>query len=140
MATDAEIVEELRAYMVAHGWSRPKAKAQAHMWFDFLAPRIREQMAEQQYVSDAGCSSCAGTELHDLLGHDALGHRTANSLIIRGVSTREKLVREGLEWVIDFTQVGTKGYNRIEERLTPEEYQRYSNTRWSKTAAQESTP
>jgi hypothetical protein len=43
MATDEEIIEELRAYMVAHGWSRPKAAAQSRMWFDFLAPRIRAQ-------------------------------------------------------------------------------------------------
>jgi hypothetical protein len=43
MATDEEVIEELRAYMVQHGWSRPKAEAQSRMWFDFLAPRIRQQ-------------------------------------------------------------------------------------------------
>jgi hypothetical protein len=48
MATDEEIIEELRAHMVAHGWSRPKAAVQSKMWFDFLAPRIRAQVAENE--------------------------------------------------------------------------------------------
>lgn len=45
MATDEEIIEELCAYMVERGWSRPKAAAQSRMWFDFLAPRIRAQQS-----------------------------------------------------------------------------------------------
>jgi hypothetical protein len=46
MATDEEIIEHLRAHMVDCGWSRPKAAVQSKMWFDFLAPRIREQQTE----------------------------------------------------------------------------------------------
>jgi hypothetical protein len=80
------------------------------------------------------CPKCANTPLHNLLGHDPLGHKTANSLVARGVRTPEDLITRGLEWIIDFTSVGTKGYDRIEERLSADDYQRFADTRWSKTA------
>lgn len=43
MATDEEIIKELADHMNGLGWSRPKADAQAPVWFEFLAPRIRQQ-------------------------------------------------------------------------------------------------
>lgn len=48
MATDEEIIEELRVHMVERGWSRPKAAVQSQWWFEFLAPRIRAQAAENE--------------------------------------------------------------------------------------------
>ncbi|MER5754361.1 hypothetical protein [Streptomyces sp. NPDC002088] len=129
MATDEEIVQELAAHMVERGWSRPKAAVQSRMWFDFLAPRIRAQAEEVEGKED--CPKCRSTTLHDLLGHDALGHKTANSLTDKGVRTPEGLVGKGLEWVLDFTSVGTKGVDRIKERLSKDDYQRFADTRWS---------
>jgi hypothetical protein len=129
MATDEEIVKELADHMHSVGWSRSKADAQASMWFDFLAPRIRAQVEDAGEKGD--CPKCRSTALHDLLGHDALGHKTANSLTDKEVRTPEGLVSKGLEWVLDFTSVGTKGVERIQQRLSKDDYQRFEDTRWS---------
>jgi hypothetical protein len=77
------------------------------------------------------CQKCNSTALHNLLGHDPLGHKTTNSLIAKDVVTPEALKAKGLEWVLDFTSVGTKGVARIQERLTKDDYQRFADTRWS---------
>lgn len=129
MATDEEIIKDLADHMNQSGWSRPRADAQAAMWFEFLAPRIRAQQAEEAPEGD--CPKCRSTALHDLLGHDPLGHKTANSLISKDVRTPDALKSKGLEWVIDFTNVGTKGINRIKDRLGPDGYEAWASIHWN---------
>ncbi|MFF1701258.1 hypothetical protein [Streptomyces sp. NPDC058252] len=97
---------------------------------DELLMAVWEQGRAQKPQSGE-CEKCTGTALHNLLGHDALGHKTANSLTARSVYTPEALKSRGLEWVLDFTSVGTKGVDRIEERLSKDDYQRFADTRWS---------
>jgi hypothetical protein len=78
-----------------------------------------------------GCQKCPSTSLHDLLGHDALGHKMANTLAAGSIYTPETLKSRGLEWVLDFTRVGAKGVERIKERMDPDDFQRFEDTRYS---------
>jgi hypothetical protein len=52
MATDEEIIKELADHMNGLGWSRPKADVQASLWFNFLAPRIRQQAEDAKKQPD----------------------------------------------------------------------------------------
>lgn len=89
------------------------------------------QAQTREHAADTPCIKCSGSPLNDLLGHDHLGHKTANSLTVKGVRTPEDLLLRGLEWVLDFTSVGARGVDRIQERMSPEGYRRFSGTRWS---------
>jgi hypothetical protein len=62
-------------------------------------------------------NACPGGELFDLLGHDALGHRTANSLLRAGVETEEQLRFLTARQLRGLPGVGAVGRDLIRKRL-----------------------
>jgi len=55
--------------------------------------------------------------LAEVLGDDVLGRRTLNALRAKGVETVADVRAKGVAWILDWTGVGTKGINRLAERL-----------------------
>ncbi|MER5302258.1 hypothetical protein ABT039_22745 [Streptomyces lasiicapitis] len=63
------------------------------------------------------CIRCARRPLHDLLGHDRLGHRTANALLQQGIENAEQLKQLTDDDILDRRRIGEGGLYRIRHQL-----------------------
>lgn len=67
------------------------------------------------------CQVCDGSDLYDLLGHDLLGHRIANSLKREGIWAVDELRPLSDEYLGDLRNIGPDSVRMIRQALAQRE-------------------